>query len=146
MTQLKKLLENSVSNILKYSFTKLLAFAIISNPAMANWEYIATNDRGHDFFVSSESIKSSGWNKRTAWELINFPPDASIPYKSGIVQQEYECNSYKVRTLFASTHSELFGKGKVLYRDSSPKMSWLTMPKISVAAQARDYICNQKVK
>ena len=143
MTQLKKLLENSASNILKYSFNKLLAFALISNPAMANWEYITTNDKGNDFFVSSESIKSSGWNKRTAWELINYPPDTPQLFKSGIVQQEYECNGYKVRTLFASTHSELFGKGEVLYRDSSPKLSWVTMPKISVAAQARDYICNK---
>jgi hypothetical protein len=144
VTQSKKLLENSASNILKFSFNKLLAFALISNPAMANWEYIATNDKGNHFFVSSESIKSSGWNKRTAWELINYPSDTSTkPYKSGIVQQEYECSGYKVRTLFASTHSELFGKGEVLYRDSSPRLSWVTMPKISVATQARDYICNK---
>lgn len=128
---------------MKFSFNKLLAFALISNPAMANWEYIATNDEGNEFYVSSDSIKRSGWNKRTAWELINFSPDSLKFYKSGIVQQEYECTGYKVRTLFASTHSELFGKGEVLYRDSSPKMSWVTMPKISVATQARDYICSK---
>jgi hypothetical protein len=122
---------------------KFLLIAFISNNALANWEYITTNDKGNDFYVSSESIKSTGWNKRTAWELINYPPNATEPYRSGIVHQEYECNGYKVRTLFASTHSELFGKGEVLYRDSSPKMSWVTMPKISVAAQARDYICNK---
>ena len=125
---------------------KFLLIAFISNNALANWEYITTNDKGNDFYVSSESIKSTGGNKRTAWELINYPSNGTEPYRSGIVQQEYECNGFRVRTLFASTHSELFGKGKVLYRDSSPKMSWLTMPKISVAAQARDYICNHKIK
>ena len=123
----------------------LVLFLIAPNKSFAGWEYIATNDKGNDFYVSSESVKSSGWNKRTAWELINFPPDSLEPYKSGIVQQEYECNGYKVRTLFASTHSELFGKGEVLYRDSSPKQSWVTMPKISVATQAKDYICNKNL-
>ncbi len=123
----------------------LALLLITSNKSFAHWEYITTNDMGNDFFVSSESIKSSGWNRRTAWELINYPANSPKPFKSGIIQQEYECNSYKVRTLYASSHSQLFGKGEVLYRDSTPKMAWLTMPKISVASQTRDYICNREL-
>ncbi len=123
----------------------LALLLMVSNKSFADWKYITTNDTGNDFYVSSESIKKSGLNKRTAWELINYPPNASEPYRSGVVQQEYECNGYKVRTLFASTHSELFGKGEVLYRDSKPKMTWMTMPKISVAALTRDYICNKNL-
>ncbi len=123
----------------------LVLFLIASNKSFAEWTYITTNDMGNDFYVSSESIKKSGWNRRTAWELVNYPPNTSEPYKSGIVQQEYECTGYKVRTLYASSHSQLFGKGDVLHRDSSPKMTWLTMPKISVATQTRDYICSKEL-
>jgi hypothetical protein len=128
----------------QYLLSIIFGFLVQKN-CFANWVYITTNDVGNDFYVSSESIQSSGWNKRTAWELINYPPDSSAPYKSGLVQQEYECQGYRVRTLFASTHSELFGKGNVLYRDSNPKNSWLTMPKISVATQTRDYICKKQL-
>jgi hypothetical protein len=128
----------------QYLLLIILSFFIRKN-CFADWVYITTNDIGNDFYVSSESIKSSGWNKRTAWELINYPPESSAPYKSGLVQQEYECHRYRVRTLFASTHSELFGKGIVLYRDSTPKTSWLTMPEISIAKQTRDYICKKQL-
>jgi hypothetical protein len=124
---------------------KPLLLVLISGNAIADWKYITTNDIGNDFYVSSESIKESGWNKRIAWELVNYPPNAPQPYKSGIVKQEYECTGYKVRTLYASSHSQPFGKGEVLHRDSTPKMTWLTMPKISVATQTRDYICNKEL-
>lgn len=129
---------------MKFSFNKLLAFALISNPAMANWEYIATNDEGNEFYVSSDSIKRSGWNKRTAWELINFSPDSLKFYKSGIVQQEYDCNSNRVRTLYASGHSEFFGKGKTIQIAKNLPLPWQEIPDGSAATYTRDYICNKK--
>ncbi len=122
-----------------------ILFLLIHIPAYASWEYITTNDEGADFYVSPDSINSSGWNKRAVWELVNFPEDSKLPHRSGIVQQEYDCINYKVRTLAVATHSENFGKGKVLYRDSNPKMSWMNMPKNSVAGQVRAYICGKQL-
>lgn len=122
-----------------------LLFLLVHTPAFAGWEYITTNDEGADFYISPDSIKSSGWNKRTVWELVNFPNDSKLPYRSGIVQQEYDCSNYKVRTLSAATHSKTFGKGEMLHRDGKPKVSWMNMPKISVAGQVREYICSKQL-
>lgn len=133
--------KNTVFSIRAQRFTCLLVLLIFT-PAFAGWQYITSNDEGRDFYISPDSIKTSGWNKRIVWELVNFSDESKLPYKSGIVQQEYDCSGHRVRTLMASTHSENFGKGNVLHRDNNPKTSWVDMPKISVAAEVRAYICS----
>ena len=125
-------------------FTSLAALSFHSS---AEWVKVAStfNDDAV-FYISSESIKRTGSHTRSAWEVVNHPNHSRKGYLSAKVQQEYDCKSNKVRMLSASSHSELFGKGKTLTVAEKVPLPWQTLPEDSVATLTRDYICSQKVK
>ncbi len=125
----------------------LISLAFASFHSSAEWVKIAStlNDDAI-FYISSESIKKTGIHTRSAWEVVNHPNNSRQGYLSAKVQQEYDCNSNKVRTLLASGHSELFGKGKTVTVAQKVPLPWQTMPEESVATLTRDYICSQKLK
>lgn len=128
-------------------FKKLVILIVTlcsANNVFAEWVKVAsTLEDDAIFYVSSESIKSSGKNLRTAWELVNHPNGTRDGYKSLKAQQEYDCKSNKVRMLYASTHSEIDGKGKIIQFAEGLPLSWQTMPDGSVAAYTRNYVCSK---
>lgn len=119
----------------------VLSFLIASN-AFADWIHIAsTMEDDAIFYVSSESIVKTGKFKKSAWEVVNHPNKTRQGYLSVKVQQEYDCKSNKVRTLYASAHSELFGKGITVKIAEDTPLPWQEMPNGSVATFVRNYIC-----
>lgn len=123
----------------------LIAALCSLNNACAEWVKVAsTLEDDAIFYVSSESIKSSGKNLKTAWELVNHPHGTRDGYKSAKAHQEYDCKSNKVRMLYASTHSELDAKGKTIQVAEGLILPWQTMPEGSVATLTRNYICGIK--
>ncbi len=125
-------------------FTSL---AVLSFHSLAEWVKVAsTHNDDAIFYISSESIKRTGTHTRSAWEVVNHPNNSRQGYLSAKVQQEYDCSSNKVRTLLASGHSELFGKGKTVTVAQKVPLPWQAMPEDSVATLTRDYICSQKLK
>lgn len=118
----------------------------VSSPSICFGEWIHVASTQNDdaiFYISSETIRKTGKNTRTVWEIVNHPHRKNQGYMSAKVQQEYDCKSNKVRVLFASSHSEVFGKGKTLEISKDKPLPWLTMPKNSVATIVRDYICSK---
>jgi hypothetical protein len=124
-----------------------ISLTVLSTTSIAEWVKVAsTLDDDAIFYVSTESIKITGKNTKSVWEVVNHPNYSRQGYLSVKVQQEYDCNSNKVRTLLASAHSELFGKGKTITIAQKVPLPWQVMPEGSVATFARDYICSQKEK
>lgn len=112
--------------------------------AYAEWLKVATTiDNNSAFYVDSDSIRING-NLRTAWELVNESNPTNQGYKSIKANQEYNCKSNQLRMLYASTHSEMNGKGKTIKVTEGLPSPWQTLPEGSVAAYTRDYICNKK--
>jgi hypothetical protein len=97
------------------------------------------------FYVSSESIRSSGKNLKTAWELVNYHGEVKQGYKSIKAQQEYDCVSNKVRMMYVSTHSELDGKGQIVHIAEKSKSQFKAIPNDSVASYTKGYICNSSL-
>lgn len=127
-----------------FVFISIFSF---SGLVRAEWVKVAsTPEDDAIFYVSSDSIRSSGKNLKTAWELVNHPNGTRDGYKSAKVQQEYDCNSYKVRMIYASTYSELDAKGEVIRVADRLGLPWQIMPKGSVAELTRNYICRVKEK
>lgn len=128
------------------SFSLFFISLLFQHKAVADWVHIAStlNDDAV-FYVSSGSIKKTGIHTRTVWEVVNHPHRTRQGYLSAKVQQEYDCKSDRVRMLSASSHSELFGKGSTLETTKDKPLPWQTMPKNSVAAIVRDYVCSQNL-
>ena len=124
-----------------------ISLAIMSSHSSAEWVRVAStiNDDAV-FYVSTESIKKTGENTRSVWEVVNHPNQSRQGYSSAKVQQEYDCKSNKVRTLFASAHSELFAKGITVTIAQKVPLPWQQMPEGSVATFARDYICKKPLR
>lgn len=123
-----------------------MSLAVLSSHSSAEWVRVAStiNDDAI-FYVSTESIKKTGENTRSVWEVVNHPNQSRQGYLSAKVHQEYDCKSNKVRMLSASSHSELFGKGVTITTAQEKPLPWQEMPKGSVATLTTDYICRQKV-
>lgn len=129
------------------NFFVFISIFSLSGLVRAEWVKVAsTLEDDAIFYVSSESIRSSGKNLRTAWELVNHPNGTRDEYKSAKVHQEYDCKSNKVRMLYVSTHSELDAKGKTIRVAEGLSLPWQTMPEDSVAKLTRNYICGAMVK
>lgn len=134
-------LKSALSSVL------FLSSLLFHHSVSAEWIQVAsTLEDDAIFFVSTQSIAKTGNHTRTAWEVVNHPNKTRQGYLSAKVQQEYDCKSNKVRMLSASSHSELFGKGKTLTVAQKVPLPWQALPEDSVATLTRDYICSQKVK
>lgn len=125
----------------------LLLALLISFNAQAEWIKVASlfDDDNTNFYVSSESIKKTGVNTRSAWEVVNYLKQTRQDYLSAKVHQEYDCKSNQARVLFASTHSEVFGKGKTIRSSQELPSPWHEIPEHSVAAYTKNYICSKKL-
>ncbi len=124
----------------------ILFFLLISfgNIASAEWvEVASSHDDNSIFYVSSGSIKRNHDGNFVAWEIVNYSKKTPQGYLSAKVQQEYNCKSKKVRMLFASTHTELFGKGRTLSITENSPSPWRVIPEGSVVTYTRDYICSK---
>lgn len=118
---------------------------MLTSSTHAEWLHIAStlNDDAV-FYISTESIKMTGKNTRSVWEVVNHLNDSRKGYLSAKVHQEYDCKSNKVRMLSASSHSELFGKGVTITTAQEKPLPWQEMPKGSVANFVRDYVCSKR--
>lgn len=120
-----------------------MAMACLPISSSAEWVKVAsTLEDAATFYVSTDSIKKIGKHTRTSWELVNYPNGTNEGYKSIKAEQEYDCKSTQLRTLYASTHSELDGKGKTITVAKGLPSPWQTIPENSVATYTKDYVCS----
>jgi hypothetical protein len=136
-----------VNNLIKNLSTYLFVVGLcVHNNAIAEWIHIAsTLDDDAIFYISSESIKKSGKHTRTVWEVVNHPKRSRKGYLSAKVEQEYDCQSNKVKILYASAHSEMFGKGVTITTPKETILPWNKIPPNSVASIVRDHVCSHKM-
>lgn len=122
----------------------LFAFSGYVSGSFAGWTHVAStlNDDAI-FYVLDESVEITGKDTRIALEIVNHPYNTRQGYKSIMARQEYDCKSKRVRTMYVSAHSELFGKGKTLKIAEGLPLPWQVMPEGSVATHTRDYICSK---
>jgi hypothetical protein len=112
-----------------------LILGILSNPAVANWVEVASDETSTLYADPTTIRKAKGMVKM--WSLVDYksiavvyraaPASSPAPYMSKRMQSEYDCKEQRMRTLDISTHSGPMADGTKLFSYSSPS-KWESIP------------------
>lgn len=103
----------------------MMLLATVSSSAMAEWVEAGSNG-GSTSYANPATIQNSDTRVKM-WRLKNYGlPKVFLgnTVMSDKEQNEYDCKAVQHRLLYVSFHSEKYGKGDVVFRDSYPDAEW----------------------
>ena len=122
-----------------------MLFALTYGIAKAEWEPAMNNkDNTQITYVDPSTIRKVG-GTADMWSLTDLMIGSYIDgkrYSSQKDHREYNCNTMKMRTIFASIHSENMGRGKELDRITG-NQQWEPIPHGTVAEALKKIACGE---
>lgn len=97
----------------------MLALVVMSSAANADWVKAMTSDQA-DIYVEPSTIKQAG-NKVKIWELYNYSSWQEVngkPVLSLKIQNEYDCEKQRYRSLAGVGYARKMGEGDVRFTDN----------------------------
>ena len=136
------------SRMLKTVLTILLLAT--SGSALAKWVQVGGND-DIATYVDPTTIRKSG-NKVKMWTLMDYSTQqqhkisdqTGKPYRSGKIQEEYDCKEEQSRMLYFSCHSENMGAGDVVCESSDATKNWIPVPPGSLEDTILKFACKKR--
>lgn len=125
----------------------MLLLAVLSSSAMAEWVKVGANDKS-TIYADPATIRKEG-NMVKMWRLKNYGSPKVYSFSTNTVlsdreQSEYDCKEEQYRSLYISYHSEKYGKGEVVYRDTYPASNWRPVEPDSIGAELWKLACGKR--
>lgn len=116
-------------------FVLILALAVLSCAARAEWVEIHKFDDGLRVFVDKASARRSGDTARVThlvrWGEPQLEPD-SPPYLSTVVQTEYDCVGKREKYLASTSYTGTMGNGAKVIEDDDEVDGWYSISESSM--------------
>lgn len=116
--------------------------ALSSGSAMADWVEVAGNETTAAYADPATIRKAD--NKVKMWHLLDYANARGIerikPYLSVKMEDEYDCEQARTRTLSISIHSGNMGEGAVLGTSSEPGQ-WRPVMPDTLVETLREFAC-----
>ena len=120
----------------------LVLLALVSGSAMAGWVEVAGNE-ATAAYADPATIRKAD-NKVKMWHLLDYAKARGVegikPYMSVKMQDEYDCEQARTRTLSISIHSGNMGEGAVLGTTTEPGQ-WRPVMPDTLVETLREFAC-----
>lgn len=116
-----------------------------SSNAAAEWVEVGGNENATTY-ADPATIRRAG-NSVTMWHLIDYVNARAIegakPYMSITMQDEYDCNEERARTLSISVHTGNMGEGEVIGITTKP-WYWRPVSSDTLVETLRAFACEKQ--
>ena len=120
----------------------LLFTVMFSSPSYAEWKKIGKNVDGDTFYVDFERMrKHDGYVY--AWVLNDYLKPDKFGDFSSIVYLQVDCNTFRIKVLSDSYHTEPMGRGTSSSSSNEPDKEWTSVPPNSVSESTIEQVCSR---
>jgi len=120
---------------MKKLISLMLALALLSGTAFAEWIEVQAFDDGMRVFADPASARRSGQTAKVThlvrWSEPQLEP-GSPPYRSTVVQTRYDCVAKREKYLASTSYSGPMGDGATIIEDDDEADSWYSISEASM--------------